>query len=53
MKDDKKGERKDTPKYAPGIDDDKIVYQKASKEDIKKGNSTKVTRVFLDENEQS
>lgn len=53
MKEDKNKEKKGTPKYAPGLDDEKIVYQSASKEDIKKGNSTKVTRVYLDENEPS
>lgn len=49
----KKKERKSEPKYAPGINDEKIVYQDASEEDIKKGNSTKVIRLVLDENDPS
>ena len=48
---DQKKDRKREPKFAPGIDEEKAVYQDATKEDIKKGNTTKVTRVFLDEND--
>ncbi|MDF2524779.1 MAG: hypothetical protein K0R31_2420 [Clostridiales bacterium] len=38
------------PKVAPGLSDSKFG-EKASEEDIIKGNYTKVTRVYLDEND--
>ena len=40
------------PKVAPGLNDRKFG-EDASKEDIKKGDSTKVTRLYLDENDPS
>ncbi|MDP4182780.1 MAG: hypothetical protein Q8942_17045 [Bacillota bacterium] len=40
------------PTVAPGYDDEKFG-EHATKEDIKKGNSTKVIRVFWDENDPS
>lgn len=40
------------PTTAPGLDFHKFG-EKATEQDIKKGNSTKVTRVFLDENDPS
>jgi hypothetical protein len=40
------------PRVAPGFDDEKFG-EDATKEDIRKGNSTRVTRVFLDENDPS
>lgn len=53
MEEDKKNYKKNNPKYAPGLDDEKVIFQDASKEDIEKGNTTKVTRVYLDEHEPS
>jgi len=44
--------RKKEPRTAPGFDDRKFG-EDATREDIKKGNYTKVTRVFLDENDPS
>lgn len=38
---------------APGIDDEQGLELKASSEDIKKGNTTKVTILSLDENDPS
>lgn len=43
--------RKD-PTVAPGFSDEKYG-EKATREDKLKGNSTKVTRVYLDENDPS
>jgi hypothetical protein len=40
------------PTVAPGLDFHKFG-DKATEKDIKKGNSTKVTRAFLDENDPS
>ena len=40
------------PTVAPGLNDRKFG-EKAAEKDIKKGNYTKVTRVFLDENDPS
>ncbi len=50
-KDDNK-KRKDTPKVAPGFSDERFG-EDATEEDIKRGNYTKVTRVYLDENDPS
>ena len=47
---DKKDKRE--PRVAPGFNDRKFG-EDATREDIRKGNSTKVTRVFLDENDPS
>lgn len=44
--------RKKEPVVAPGFDDERFG-EKATEEDIKRGNYTKVTRVFLDENDPS
>jgi hypothetical protein len=54
MEDNSKKSRKTKkePSVAPGYDDEKYG-EKATWEDIRKGNSTKVTRVFLDENDPS
>ena len=53
MKEDKsKKTRKKAPDVAPGYNDEKFG-EDATPEDIKKGNYTKVTRVFLDENDPS
>ncbi len=38
---------------APGIDDEQGLELKASQEDIKKGNTTKVTMLSYDENDPS
>ncbi|KEF39120.1 hypothetical protein M670_01509 [Schinkia azotoformans MEV2011] len=38
---------------APGIDDEQGLELKATSEDIKKGNKTKVTILSLDENDPS
>lgn len=43
---------KKNPTVAPGYNDEKFG-EDATKEDIRKGNSTKVVRVFLDENDPS
>ncbi|MCX7884176.1 MAG: hypothetical protein N2448_03995 [Caloramator sp.] len=51
MPQDKK-KRKEEPRVAPGYNDRKFG-EDATEEDIRKGNSTKVTRVFLDENDPS
>ena len=51
MPEEKKTTRKE-PRVAPGLDDMKFG-ENASKEDIHKGNNTKVTRAFLDENDPS
>ncbi len=50
----KKKDRKERkePTAAPGFNDRKFG-EDATEEDIKKGNFTKVTRVFLDENDPS
>lgn len=42
--------KKKEPTVAPGFSDEKFG-EMATEEDIKKGRSTKVTRVFLDEND--
>ncbi len=44
--------RKKEPSVAPGLNDRKFG-EKASGEDVKSGKSTKVTRVYLDENDPS
>jgi hypothetical protein len=51
MKGDKK-EKKQEPRVAPGYNDEKFG-EKATRRDIRDGNYTKVTRVFLDENDPS
>jgi len=52
MKDKKnKGPRK-KPTVAPGLTDE-VLGEPATREDIKKGNYTRVTRVYLDENDPS
>lgn len=38
---------------APGIDDEQGLEIKASREDLMEGNTTKVTRLSLDENDPS
>lgn len=50
VKDNKKN--RTSPKVAPGLSDGKFG-EDASEEDIRKGNYTKVTRVYLDENDPS
>jgi len=40
------------PRVAPGFSDDKFG-EEATPEDIRKGNYTRVTRVYLDENDPS
>lgn len=45
-------DRKTGYRAAPGYSDEKFG-EDASKEEIKKGESTRVTRVFLDENDPS
>lgn len=45
-------EKKKAPVVAPGYNDEKFG-ESATKEDVQKGNYTKVTRVFLDENDPS
>ena len=52
MKPKKNKNNEKKPNTAPGLDDYKFG-EKASPEDTKNGNSTKVTRVFLDENDPS
>lgn len=53
VKNDKqKRPRKKEPNVAPGFSDEKFG-EDATAEDIRKGNYTKVTRVFLDENDPS
>lgn len=53
MKRDKEKEylmkNEDEPSVAPGIDDDEELNQNASKEDIKKGNYTRVVHLSYDE----
>lgn len=44
--------RKKEPTVAPGFSDE-VFGEDATEEDIKKGNYTKVTRVYLDENDPS
>jgi len=44
--------KKKQPSVAPGFEDERFG-EDATEEDIKKGRSTKVTRVFLDENDPS
>jgi len=43
---------KSAPKVAPGLSNGKFG-EDASEEDIRRGNYTKVTRVYLDENDPS
>jgi hypothetical protein len=50
MKPRNNNEKHKKPTVAPGLDFHKFG-EKATEEDIKKDNSTKVTRVFLDEND--
>lgn len=53
MKDAKRqGDKKKEPSVAPGYNDRKFG-EKASREDIERGDSTRVTRVYLDENDPS
>ena len=52
MKQEKRNKAKKEPRVATGFNDRKFG-EDASKEDIKKGDSTRVTRVFLDENDPS
>ena len=52
MEDRKEKKYKSSPKVAPGLSDDKFG-EDASEEDIKKGNYTKVTRLYLDEHDPS
>lgn len=48
----KSGKKDKEPIVAPGFNDKKFG-EDASAQDIKKGKSTKVTRLFLDENDPS
>ncbi len=43
---------KKTPRVAPGFDDQRFG-EDASEEEIRRGESTRVIRVFLDENDPS
>ncbi|MCX7745889.1 MAG: hypothetical protein N2645_03215 [Clostridia bacterium] len=52
MDDKKRNVHKKEPTVAPGYNDEKFG-EDASQDDIKNGKSTKVTRVFLDENDPS
>jgi hypothetical protein len=52
IKENKNKHKNQEPTVAPGIDD-KLFGEKATQENIKKGDFTKVTRVFLDENDPS
>lgn len=53
MNEEKKNKvKKKEPRVAPGFDDEKFG-EAADREDISKGNYTKVTRVYLDENDPS
>lgn len=52
MNQEEKRGRNHEPRVAPGFNDEKFG-EDSSKEDIRKGNSTKVTRVYLDENDPS
>jgi hypothetical protein len=52
MTDKKERKRRKDPTVAPGFSDEKFG-EDATKEDIRKGNFTKVTRAFLDENDPS
>lgn len=45
-------EKKAEPRVAPGYSDEKFG-EEATGRDKKRGNSTRVTRVFLDENDPS
>ncbi|MGI6778585.1 MAG: hypothetical protein ACOX7R_11425 [Acetivibrionales bacterium] len=47
-----KKDKKGNPIVAPGFSDERFG-EDATKEDMKKGSYTKVTRVFLDENDPS
>ncbi|MBU8905700.1 hypothetical protein [Desertibacillus haloalkaliphilus] len=42
----------DEPTIATGIDDDEELSQKATEEDVKKGESTTVVRLSWDEDER-
>ncbi len=48
----KNNDRPKEPTVAPGYNDRKFG-EKASRKDIRSGNSTRVTRVYLDENDPS
>ncbi|WP_162862496.1 hypothetical protein [Acetivibrio cellulolyticus] len=48
----KSKKKSDDRRVAPGFSDEKFG-ENATSEDIKKGNYTKVVRVFLDENDPS
>jgi len=52
MKKKEKDNKKRVPRVAPGFSDEKFG-EKATGEEIRKGESTRVTRVFLDENDPS
>lgn len=52
MTDKNKNRKFSKPTVAPGFSDEKFG-EDASRDDIRKGNYTKVTRVFLDENDPS
>lgn len=49
---DKRKNKKKAPTVAPGFNDEKFG-EDATAEDLRKGNYTQVTRVFLDENDPS
>lgn len=52
MKDEKRKKSRKEPTVAPGLNDRKFG-ENATPEDIRKGNYTRVTRVYLDENDPS
>ncbi|GAA0429082.1 hypothetical protein GCM10008983_01760 [Lentibacillus halophilus] len=49
MMDERKKKQQDYDGVAPGIDPDDAFGQNASENDIKRGESTKVTRLIYDE----
>lgn len=52
MKKKDKDTKKRVPRVAPGFSDHKFG-EKATEDEIRRGESTRVTRVFLDENDPS
>ncbi len=46
-------QRRDTPTVAPGIDDDEVLNEKATEEEIERGDYTKVVTLAWDEVEPS
>lgn len=52
MKDKKNKKAKREPIVAPGLGDE-VFGDPATREDIRKGNYTRVTRVYLDESDPS